>query len=498
MNDVQACPVCDFPHPTTCNVCGKQACGCPTCDVYLRLSEDPYGDELGIERQYDECEPKATQSGWRIRHVWADNDLSATTGVLRPAFEGLLVHAPERVLCWHSDRFIRRNEDLERVIRLNVDVHTIHAGTFDLATPAGRAVARTVTAWAQYEGEQKALRQKAANWQRVKAGGITKTGRPWWPTRPLGFNLDATHHEVEAPALRHIYAHMLDGRTLAAAVRYLDSLGIVAERSGKPWKASSLRPVLLNARNAGIYVYNGEEVGPAAWEPIVSEDVYRAVVRILSDPSRNKTPYRGGRGKRENLLTGIARCAKCDHTVRVAWRRNGAGERTYKVYQCGGCKSVTLPAEWCDSVVVRKVIEKVEMWRDRLPDGLHDREGIDPAALRTEETALRSRKAELGELFADGLIDRQALMAGVKRADQRLAQIADALAEHAVASHGFNIYDVDALWSWTGDDEGDSYDLEKLTPVIARVCKRIAMTGPGKGRKVYRYGEQVVIEFNEP
>ena len=44
--------------------------------------------------------------------------------------------------------------------------------------------------------------------------------------------------------------------------------------------------MLLNARNAGIYVYNGEESGPAAWEPIVEEEVFRAVVRILTNPAR--------------------------------------------------------------------------------------------------------------------------------------------------------------------------------------------------------------------
>jgi Resolvase, N terminal domain/Recombinase len=470
----------------------------PTCDIYVRLSEDAHGNELGVDRQIEECREDAQRRGWTVRKVWVDNDLSATTGVERPAFEGLLVSDPQRIVCWHSDRFVRLSSDLERVIALNVNVYAIHTGHLDLSTPAGRAVARTVTAWAQYEGEQKALRQKAAHRQRINAGGMTqskngKPGRPWWPTRPLGFNLDGSHHEVEAPALRQAYADLLGGGTIAASVRYLESLGIVTARSEKPWKASSLRPALLNARNAGIYVYNGEEIGKAAWDPIVSEEVYRAVARILTDPSR-KT-YDGdvkvGFGHRANLLTGFAVCDKCDHTVRAAWRRS-AGVRTYKVYQCGGCHGTTLPSEWADSVVGRKVIEHVELWRDRLPSGAESSESV--ADLRTEEAALESRKAELGELFIEGLVGRKALAAGTARADARLSEIKEQLADRAVKATGAYFWDPESLWTWLDDGEG-GWDVEKFRPVIERVCSSIRFVGPGRGRKDLHADQHVLIEY---
>lgn len=486
-----------------------------TVSIYVRLSYDLHGTELGVERQEKECREYAEARGWTVGEVFIDNDLSATTGVQRPGFERLLASGPEAILCWHLDRLLRVSEDLERVIGLGVDVFSKEAGWFDLSNPAGRAVARTVTAWSTYEGEQKALRQKAAHRQRVDAGGMTATGRPWWPTRPLGFNLDGTHHEIEAPALRHVYDDILRGGTLAAAVRYLNVLGIRSDRGieiGRPkaikageetgvcpwpvgqWKASSLRPVLLNARNAGIYVYNGEEIGPAAWEPIVSEAVYRAVARILTDPSRKK--YDGdtkvGFGHRENLLTGLARCAKCSHTVRAAWRRKPGGERAYKVYQCGGCKGTTVPAEWADSVVFREVTRRLEAWEDMLPS--NEETHVNLAALRAEELALQSRKAELGELFIEGVIDRQALAAGNARADARLAEIADKVAEHALAATGAYFWDPETLWAWSDDGNGQT-DVEKARPVIERVCVRITLRGPGKGRSDLLYGEHLTIDF---
>ncbi|MBM7519502.1 recombinase family protein [Nocardioides nitrophenolicus] len=492
--------------------------------IYARLSLDLHGTELGVERQEKECREYAEARGWTVAQVFVDNDLSATTGVERPAFERLLASRPQAILCWHLDRLLRISGDLERVIELGVDVFSKEAGWFDLSNPAGRAVARTVTAWSTYEGEQKAVRQKAAHRQRVEErGGLTATGRPWWPTRPLGFNLDGSHHEVEAPALRQVYSDLLKGGTLAAAVRYLESCGIVTQRSldldakkaaqegrrpvGKPWKASSLRPALLNPRNAGIYQYTERrrspsggyeevktEVGRAGWEPIVHEDVFRAVARILTDPSRRRHDgeVKVGFGHRENLLTGLARCIKCEHTVRAAWRRNARGERTYKVYQCGGCHGTTLPAAWADSVVGVQILFRAEQWKEALnPSAQGD---VDLAALRNDEAALIARKGELAEMYVEGLVDRKALVAGLAQADRRLTEITDALADHALHSADL-VHDIEHLADWATDDAG--WDVNKFRPVVERMCAAIWFVGPGKGRsrETLRKHENIKIEW---
>lgn len=464
--------------------------------IYCRLSEDKHGTELGVQRQEDECRALADERGWTVREVIVDNDISATSGKRRPGFERLIESAPKAIVCWHIDRLVRLSKDLERVIELGVNVYAVQAGHLDLSTPAGRAVAKTVTAWAQYEGEQKAERQKASHRQRVQSG------KPWWPTRPFGFEMDGTHREDEAQALRETYAEILNGAALQKVTRDLKAKGFVTPK-GNQWRAQGLKPILLNARNAGIYVYNGEEVGAASWKPIVSEDVFRAVVRVLTSPERRKNWGKGGYNKRENLLTGIAQCAKCESTVRAAWRRDPkTGERTYKVYQCSGCHGVTLPAEWCDSLVARKVIDRVEIWKDSLPSASPE-EAVDVAALRTEELALQTRKEEFVEDRALGFISREDMRAGIAQADARLSEIADILANHATERLGFNINDIEALWEWTDDGEGN-VDVERFTPVVKRVCESITLTGPGKGggwgnaKNGLEYGKHLVIGFRDP
>src|SRR5690606_41100616 len=137
-----------------------------------------------------------------------DNHLSATTAVERPAFERLLKSRPDAIVVWHIDRLVLVSEDLERVLALKVNVHAVTSGHIDLSNPAGRAVARTVIAWANYEGEQKGERQRAASRQRAQQG------RPWWPQRPFGFEMDGSHRQDEKEALRGAYGDLLAGKPL--------------------------------------------------------------------------------------------------------------------------------------------------------------------------------------------------------------------------------------------------------------------------------------------
>src|SRR5450759_852733 len=96
-----------------------------TATIYLRVSQDKTGEGLAVERQEAECRALAERNGWAIREVFTDNDISATTGKRRPGFEALLLSNPERVIVWHPDRLARLGKDLERVIGLGGNVHTV-------------------------------------------------------------------------------------------------------------------------------------------------------------------------------------------------------------------------------------------------------------------------------------------------------------------------------------------------------------------------------------
>ena len=299
----------------------------PQAVIYLRISSDPTGLEAGVRRQEKECRELCEKLGFDVAAVFKDNDKSATNGKVRPEFERLLKSNPEMIVVWHIDRLCRVSRDLERVLDLNVDVHSVTSGHVDLSHPAGRATARTVTAWATYETEQKALRQKAGHRQRAVEG------RPFWTRRPFGFERDGTVIEHEALIIRSCYARLLAGVNLRQICDELNT-GLTLSVNGNPWLRSSLRQLLMSARNAGIMVHLGEEVGPGAWDPIVPVEIFRAAYRLLDDPSRKV----GGKTGRvpQNLLSAWATCGECEGRITVGYHSQHVQVHRRRQYMCRG------------------------------------------------------------------------------------------------------------------------------------------------------------------
>src|SRR5699024_9849735 len=250
--------------------------------IYARQSLDRTGEALAVGRQLDECRKFAQQNGWTVTAEYVDNDVSATTGVERPEFERLLAAAPARVVVWHIDRMVRLTRDLERVIDTGSHVHAVKAGHVDLSTPAGQAVARTITTWAQYETEQKGLRHRAANDQRAAAG------LPYKNQRAFGYEPDGmTIRESEARELRHVAARVLRGQSLNSLVRDLNDRQ-VRTSTGRGWKTTTLKAALLSPRNAGLRRHRGKVIGQAAWPAILDEDTVAGLKAILNDPARRR------------------------------------------------------------------------------------------------------------------------------------------------------------------------------------------------------------------
>lgn len=381
-----------------------------TAAVYARQSFDRHGDTLAVSRQLDLCRKFAASRGWDVTAEHVDNDRSATSGVERPEFERLLAARPERIVVWHVDRLVRLTRDLERVIDLGTDVHAVEAGHLDLSNPAGRATARTVTAWAQYETEQKGLRQKAANDQRAAAG------LPYRCQRPFGYEPDGmTIRESEAAELRAAAEGVIRGRSLLSMCKDLNARGVLTA-TGRQWKVPSLKAALLSPRNAGQRRHRGEVVGPAAWPAILDADTVAAVRSILTDPSRKRGP------SRRYLLSGVMTCGKCHEPLSGAYLK----DKGNSVYRCLG--HVSRRVEPVDEAVTALVVARLSQ-----PDALDlftrpSTPDADLSALRAERDGLRERLDGLAEAFAVGDVDRTQLAAGTKRINARMEQIEEALA----------------------------------------------------------------------
>lgn len=393
---------------------------CAECDIYVRISQDLTGDELGVQRQEKRCRALAAQLGLNVRHVWVDNDLSATKkNVVRPDFEAMLQSKPQAIVCWHTDRLIRVTRDLERVIELGINVYAVEAGHLDLSTPAGRAVARTVTAWATYEGEQKAARQKLANQQAAQQGRPYTAG-----IRPFGYADDhMTIIADEAAAIVEGAQMILAGESLSAVARKWDEAKLQSPRSkvtgAKGWTLRGVKKVLTSPRYAGMATYLGEVMGQAQWPPILDPEVHYSVVAILNSPERFSGGKRTGRTP-GTLLAGIGNCGYdgCTDTV------NGRGYRGVPVYGCAATHTRT-PRSIADDRASKATLARL-MFPDFLGQILESQnaqDGQSGAQLQSQAQELRQRLDGLAVAYAEGAISLSQMTAGSMALQKKLEEI---------------------------------------------------------------------------
>ncbi|MEH0520533.1 recombinase family protein [Streptomyces stelliscabiei] len=416
--------------------------------IYCRISQDRTGAGLGVDRQRQDCEALAERNGWQVVEVYVDNDVSAFSGKLRKDYRRMLDDLDQGtatvVIVWHTDRLTRSIVELEEYIELSdrrgIATHTVQAGTIDLATPSGRMTARILGAVARQESEHKGHRVARARQQRALAGEWSGGIRPFgWgvPTGETRTKLDRkTGEEIEAPvldmnqvvpeeaeALRHWTDTILSGGSVRALVKWCADKGVTTTR-GNPVSHTEVRAMLMRPRNAGIAVYKGEEVGPGAWEPIVEETKFRAVVAILTDPSRKTTT--GAQPKWVGSM--LYRCGRqgCGTGMTVTQ----SGGRQYPSYRCPTGHGGGRRAEIVDRHVEDTIVERLERddAHELLLPGPDD---IDTAGLQAEAEQIRQRMRDLGGLFGAGQLELAPFTEGMETARAQLDGVTRQLARAA-------------------------------------------------------------------
>jgi DNA invertase Pin-like site-specific DNA recombinase len=407
--------------------------------IYCRISQDREGAGLGVERQRVDCEALAAKLGMTIVSTHTDNDLSAYSGKVRPGYRALLddieASRVDAVLIWHTDRLHRSPRELEEYVDLcerhKITTQTVQAGELDLATPSGRAVARTLGAWSRFESEHKSERIKRAQAQAAQAGKWLG-GAP-----PLGWNMrdngSAVLDRRAATEIRHAAATLLAGGSMGSVVKDWNARGFTTS-TGRPWSYTSLKQVLSRSRNAGLVTYNGEIVAKSPWPPLLTEDTWRALVNLFADPGRRRSQSNRARW----LLAGIAVCGKdgCGSRLRSGTVRSNASKGTNRtVYRCSapGTGHVARSAKPLDDMVCEVMARRLAR-KDVAALLVSESERPDAEGLRTEAVALRLRLGEAADLFSDGKITAAQLAKITARAQERLADVESALASSARGS----------------------------------------------------------------
>lgn len=396
------------------------------CVLYLRKSKG----KAGIARQRKESQAHAKKLRWRIVAEAIDVDATAFTKLDAEEFarrdDYLLMlemlrndtrGVPLGVLGWHADRLHRNPEEVGVFIRVCAagphPVETPMSGGYDLSTAIGikRIVDDANAAWYEVAHliervvNHKAEAARQGRW----LGGKVPWG--WRRLRIIKDDGDGDYvtalelHEERAAAIEWGSRAVLDGASMYAIEREWNRRGLT-RFGGGPWTAREVRQILLRPRNAGLQVYQGKiieterEDGKGDWPPIVDEELWRAVQRILMDPARRTSPGPTPRW----LGSGLYLCGVCGAPMRGGARSGGLGVQK-PIYRCrvkgDGRTHVTRDAASLDAYVEALVYawftqpDLAEILAEEKPpdlDEIRARLGIQEAELRDWRRLAREQK----------------------------------------------------------------------------------------------------------
>jgi site-specific DNA recombinase len=364
--------------------------------IYCRISQDAAGLSLGVARQEEDCVALCEERGWEVVEIYVDNDVSAVSGKVRPAYRRMVVDIQadkiDAIVAWDPDRLYRRIVDLGELLEMckhrSISIATVNAGNVDLSTSSGRFFAGQLALMATYEGEHKAERWKRSFRQRREAGEVPRHG-----SRMFGYTIDGEIVESEAELIRDMAEEVLRGVSLHTIVRGLNARGHPTARGGR-WSPATLRNLLRNPRLAGYSTIRGQilEGVQSQWEPILDTTTWQTIAALLHSRAKRSS-------LRVSLLPGLILCGLCDTPLQTG---QDSGNRIYRCKRDhghpGACGGVTATADKVEEVV--EAYAKARFADPRVRQQVAELRSQGPTKVRELET-LQVRLVELEEALAD-------------------------------------------------------------------------------------------------
>ncbi|MGO4470316.1 recombinase family protein [Arthrobacter sp. M-10] len=376
--------------------------------IYCRISRDRVGAGLGVERQQEDCESLVQQLGGTVAVSFSDNDISAYSGKHRPGYEALLQSIKnsdvDAVAVWHQDRLLRRTIDLEHYIDvcqpLNVATYTVKAGQLDLTTPSGRAVAKTLAAWASYEVETSTDRVKAAKLQ------AAKSGLPSGGNRAYGYEQNGmVIIEDEAAVVREAIKRFTSGDSWNRIAMDFNARGIRTAK-GNMWNAINVHNIANRKRNISVRTHNNDEY-PAQWPALVDMGTWEDLQVAIK---RGQAMYGKRSHARKHLLTGFIFCGLCGNKMTIinAQQRDGSYSPAFSCRKKNprgeetGCGKVKRKKDPVEDLVIDCIMYRLDTpdLAEMLANGKGDTGDL--KALMRDHEAQSLRLQEILNLYSTG------------------------------------------------------------------------------------------------
>ncbi|MGK5631638.1 recombinase family protein [Streptomyces sp. URMC 123] len=449
--------------------------------IYVRISKDRKGEELGIQRQEKACRELCERLKWEVLKVYPENDTSASTTsrrgrpvytqMLRDARDGLI----DGIVVYSIDRLTRRIAELTHFLEEQKEHGFAFATTEgeDTSTANGRMILTIKGAVAQQETERMSERINSSLLQRREKGKPHAGG-----SRLFGFKEGSNLQELEpreSEAIKRGYQMLMDQKTPGDIARLWNEAGLRTPEGNTAWDIHKVKRVYRSQRVGGIVTYKGQDIGDSIYPHPLTRTEWENVQAVLD---QRATPAGKGSGKRKHLYSGFLTCGHCQSTMRIQWATIQG--RTFRRTFChsgqvgaggeNGCGKVNRRYDWIEARL-NEVVEAALTKRMPQPQAAPTEDLSGEIAVTEERIrALRSRWKE-GLMADEDYFDSLTHLRGQLQA-LRAREAATVVRESRV--------EADALTVWRDDD---MQNLERRRSIIASVIDRCEVFSVGRGRR---------------
>jgi DNA invertase Pin-like site-specific DNA recombinase len=374
--------------------------------IYARISKaDSEVDK--VENQVNELKKMAKTLGYTVVGVYEDDDISAYKGAsTRPGWASLILGIEKKqfdvIMATEMSRFTRGSITesdyfTATCIKAGAVIHTRSGGIIDPNSAGALAMVQIMDVVSGLEVALKVERQKARNRADLELGKPTKG------LRPFGWEKDRmTINKSEAKHIRKAYSDILEkGESVWKIAQKWNALGIKTDPMVRPrksrvdgtvrkpsgiWTSTTVRQLLLRARNAGILTSHGAELPKSQIQPIVTREQWEALSAAIKGTPSPKGP------KPQYLLGGILECI-CGERMMASKSNSGrtGKKHSYKIYRCRlygfdkSSKHVTCQLSIADQVVRDWLVEDIGLGLTN--QSIFDREALNEIDVKLSKVA---------------------------------------------------------------------------------------------------------------
>ncbi len=379
--------------------------------VYVRVSREEQAQGHSLEAQERECreflareKPNWNLVGvFRDEHTGKDTDRPGFRRMMRMVYEG----KANAIVCHHLDRFSRNLHDIMVQFRELEDMKVVMAfakDRFDFSTEEGRLEFHILAVFADWYVQNLAREVRKAKMARVLKG-YHNNQLPFGYRR--GANGIGEPDPETAGAVREAYERYATGEYTDREIADWLNMQGYRTRRGRLWTKDGVRELLQNEFYMGMVKYRGT-LYPGKHEPIVSRALWERAQEVREAHGRAPRAY-AAHVERVYVLSGLLRCAHCGRTLRAqggryAYYREMSRERGFEDCPMAGRSIRVEEAEGQLGWLMTGFRLPAE-WREEIRAALEDEEAR--AAVRKERVRLEEKLRRVGELYADGVYERE-------------------------------------------------------------------------------------------